>query len=388
MNILILGNPDSIYIKDFIEYYLLESKKQGRISRIAIFTIHKYNKIFDKFYASKDIKIFSLYKSSMRIFFSVPKIGIFFKIVIFKLMLGKLSAFDICHIQGIDWFYGFVMGSIRNSSYRVVSGFWGSDLYKVKGDVKIKLQRRILNNSDLVILGTDMMRRVYLKKYRNVRNKNVKVIYFPSPIINYYVNRYKSDKDKCKNLKLNLPANNKIVVTVGYNGSTNQQHLSIIERVNKIDSTILKNVLFVFPVTYGGSVSYLNAIKKKLEDASFEFLVLENFLSYDDIIYLFERTDVYVHLPVTDSFSSAMRENIYFESVVITGSWLNYEILDKNNVFYLKIKSIKDLSCSLANVLDKIEYFKNRSVNNKMLIDEFVLWNKVKNKWDEVYFVD
>ncbi len=170
---------------------------------------------------------------------------------------------------------------------------------------------------------------------------------------------------------------------MGYNSSKEQQHDKIIENILKLPKNLLERIQFIFPMTYGDDV-HKEKIKNMLNQTNLDYIVLEEFLYGDNNANIKLASDIMINILETDSFSGSMQEFLYANNIIITGSWLPYEVFDNEGIQYVKIDDISELYLELKKVIDSdIQTFDTSK--NKNIISKLSLWKNTIESWIDVY---
>jgi hypothetical protein len=138
-------------------------------------------------------------------------------------------------------------------------------------------------------------------------------------------------------------------------------------------------------MTYGDKL-YKESIKNILQKTSLDYIVLEDFLFEDNNAYIKLASDVMINMLQTDSFSGSMQEFLYANNLVITGSWLPYEVLDNEGIFYYKIDDIYELKDKLMVILSNLN--KENAIKNQQIIYSLSSWEANIKEWMEVYHLE
>lgn len=80
-----------------------------------------------------------------------------------------------------------------------------------------------------------------------------------------------------------------------------------------------------------------------------------------------------------DQLSGAMLETLCANNIVITGTWLDYNILKDLGVVFYEVKKTSDLS-KLLNTLNFKIVLKNRDI----IVKNYLPYN-ILNKWRNIY---
>ena len=152
---------------------------------------------------------------------------------------------------------------------------------------------------------------------------------------------------------LNMPQN-KIIITIGYNYSPNQQLDKIIPLLSNSEflTEIRDQLYFVFPFTYGDSKKYRTLILELLKTFPFDYQIISEYLNELENAHLRRISDIFIQAQRSDQFSGTMLEYLYGNALVITGTWLPYQLLKDSDVYYKEISSLDALPAVL---IDSIE---------------------------------
>ena len=112
---------------------------------------------------------------------------------------------------------------------------------------------------------------------------------------------------------------------------------------------------------------------------SFSYDILTDGLNDKELTDLRLNSDVFINLQDSDQLSGAMLEHLCADNIVITGNWINYDVLKHAGVAYHSIDSISDLS----SLFDSLDFYDKP--NNREVIARDYLPENVLNKWNQIY---
>jgi spore maturation protein CgeB len=92
-------------------------------------------------------------------------------------------------------------------------------------------------------------------------------------------------------------------------------------------------------------------------------------------------SDILIHVQTTDQLSSKMLQEMYAGSVVIAGSWLPYQQLFDDGIYFVSIDSIDELADTLTYVIGHLDEYKEKCKGNKDKVYKMSSWNNVADKW-------
>lgn len=195
----------------------------------------------------------------------------------------------------------------------------------------------------------------YNKFFGNTKNK-LDIVYYGVSLIPY-IDRWLSEKKQCIN-DLSIPKD-KIVISVGYNGRLQQQHDKVINVLN-----ILKNkqdYFLLIQSSYGNEdVVYKQKLKTILDNSGFQYKIISNYLTMDELAKLRVITDIFINAQTTDAFCNSIKEYMYSKTQIINASWLHYPEID---ILQLKINEFSNF--------DQIPSLLEKQVN-----EEELEWNR------------
>jgi len=191
------------------------------------------------------------------------------------------------------------------------------------------------------------------------------------------------NKMECRK-HLELPEDS-LILTVGYNNSPAQQHIEILNSIQKRRREVPENLFLVFPMTYGATDKYRKTVRKHLEQHGFRYKIFDKFMPDEEMAMLRRASDLMIQVQITDQFSGSMQEHLYTENVVITGDWLPYGTLDEKGIFMLKVSSVEEVGEKLVYALNNLDSLKEKCKKNPEIIWELSSWEKNIHSWIDMY---
>lgn len=365
MNVLIIGDADSIWVKTIIEKTHLPFG-----DKISILTIR--NKLFKDFYSKNQIKIF--YQKRMKTLFG----GINFLYNV----RAVIPQYDIIIVHYLTPNRAFLarIGSIFTKKLLLVC--WGSDILRQKN--KNRIIESAIRVSSAILISTEEIKEKFQSLYGTKYDYKIKRAYFGSNGIETL--RLNNCDQHSLGIKYGIDEQ-KIVISIGYNKAVAQQHLKVLQIINSLLPEEREKIHILLRLTYGdGDGEYLNKIKKSVEQTECTSSIFESYLTDEEIAELTFLTDIFIHAQITDAQSASMCEHIYSGALVINPSWIKYTELEKR-VFYLTYSTFTDLKGIIqANLVkkDKSQYCK-LLCNNKKKIYEICSWDFKIKDWRSIY---
>jgi len=292
-----------------------------------------------------------------------------------------LKNYDTIFIHFIVPYYHNFVKYYNKRCKTLVSVFWGSDLFRIKKK-DIPKVLKIVGMSDVVNLATPEMYKEFLHTFnmsscikRTNYSFGIEILNDIKTVIKKGVNRQRFIAKLSCSVKITAETK---IVTIGYNGAPQQQHLKIIE---DLENREWRNTLFIFPITYAGTKEYHSEIKRKLERSSLNWILIPEFMTNKQISNLRFVTDVFIQLQTTDGLSVATQEHIFAGNRVIVGSWLPYKMFKEMGIFYQTVDTVSEISEKLKEELSLGPLSQAMKDINRNAIAKFSDWEYVIEPW-------
>ncbi|MFG6377005.1 MAG: glycosyltransferase [Lachnospiraceae bacterium] len=302
----------------------------------------------------------------------------FSRTIKYAMLINQMEKFDVCHIMYLRTEACMLVRICEQKFNQIIGNFFGSDFYRVTKTDEQK-QKYLIDISDMLIVPTDQMKEKVVLKYPEFQDR-VQAVYFESPVFEMLeTNPYIKDLDeKC------LPSD-KVIIAAGYNGNSGQQHDLFIRALNACSLEIKKRVFIVFTMTYGLTDEYEKYINELLNNVDFEFVIIKEYMTDEQIISLRKRIDIFVHPMITDAFSAALQESMFFQTVILMGSWLQYQLLEQEKACIYKFTDERDLSQKLEQIIVNYKEYRSNSAINKEIIKRIRSQRSHVEDWNVFY---
>jgi len=292
--------------------------------------------------------------------------------------------YDIIHIQYVSPFLKTVSPFFHFKAKKIIVTFWGSDFYSESDKTLRMIGKRILKKADLITMGNPGVITDF-KKFFGHQFILPQLCVFGNDSIEIFKAMEQTPKVTSKtNFKLNP---NKTTITIGYNPAENNQHLAILDAIeaSELLSKLKDEIEFIIPFTYGGIKRYIQTVHSRLKKFPFNYKVIDTYLTMEELFHLRNASDIFIHLPISDSISGSLREYLFTKNIVITGKWLPYKILDQNEIYYHSIASTNQLPDVLLNCVENLETERLKCTSNLANIYKISSWKVVINDWVNLY---
>lgn len=388
--VLLVGDASSYFIKSIYTNVASVGKYE-----LGVFNInpkktsqsHLNESVLNK-KSKDDAKAFSVKLANWLANLKVPVVKkLLYKIYLlynFMKLYRVAKNYDIINYHHIDdnarQYIGFSTRFLSGKKH--ILSLWGSDFYKRdrKDDHRFK---ELLKQAHTITFTNEKSKELFITEF-NWEKDNIFVIQFGLAQLDLITSHQAKKVDIKRALSI---AENKTVLTVGYNASANQQHEAIIEELKKllvVDKWI-NQLHLVVPLTYGAPKTYKETISSMYSSLPFSCTIVENYLTDNEITKLRIVSDIMVQLQKSDQFSGSMQEYFYTNNVVITGSWLPYESFKSAGVYFEEIAALSELSSKIVEVLHEYSNLKTKTAVNPEIIHKLSSWQSTIHKWEELY---
>lgn len=325
----------------------------------------KYNKVF-------------YYKYFNR--FKIPKLNGVMNTLSLIFTLLSINKYDVIHLHYISSTMYYLMPIFKIKSNKIISTVWGSDFDK---PTNIKYLRSILKHSDLITSSSDAFKK-RIELFLNNSQKIIVVLDFHHSVLSELDKLEELSKQEIKKSS-DLP-NDIIIIGCGTNLRKMQHHLEIIDAIAKVKDKITSSFIVLIQMTYGYQDEiYLSEIMSKLKSYGINFIILSKQLTDSEIARVRKSTDILIQVQDHDQLSGAMLETLYANNIVVTGSWLPYEVLDKEEVFYFKVNDLSELGDVILDTVNNYVHYSYRASCNTQLIKKITQHGSIIDKWFNTY---
>lgn len=375
--ILLVGDGNHQFIINLVIWLKKQKDAQFQIDILGLRRVKEENRAYyQNIFCINDSTI--LYRSLDKI----KGIRRFYRFFLYKKLLKRLPDYDFIHAHFIRVDSHFVINELKSTSNaKIILSIWGSDLYKVKAENENSFVKTC-HHADTLTFANKQSVAFFRDKYA-WKKDNLKICRFGLAPLETLKDFSASKLESKKMLNWNKK---KRAIVIGYNLNPAQQHVEILRCFESIAIQKFKEeVQLILQLTYGGNEEYKNQIVDILNKLPYEYTMYDTFLPDSDIAYLRKASDIMIQLQKTDQFSGSMQEHLYTENIVITGSWLPYETLKEEGVWFLEIDAINELEEKLLEVLKNYNLYEQKTINTPSAIAKLSLWENNIGDWVNLY---
>jgi hypothetical protein len=311
----------------------------------------------------------------------IPKLRGFliklFRPKLLRLISEKYSVVDIHFFSPV---YDSLIEYLKRKGCKVKITIWGSDFYRVD-NVRKEQQRRLYQLVDIIQVETQQIANDFLSNFAECSGK-IRITHFGIGKLGI-LDELMKNQVRIYKTELDIP-DDKVVITCGSGGSSGHRHSVMLDSISRIEQS-LKNRIFLFiPMTYGGNNEYINEIREKANSMGLPYKIINTYLSEYDLCKIRIITDIFITIQITDALSSAIQEHLYTGALMISGEWLPYKILSEGGIFYFTTK-LESLTDTLTDTIKNHNYYKKKTLNNKLIIGNISSWNSRIPEWIKIY---
>lgn len=374
MRVLLIGNPESIWTKEFIDKVLLPIG-----ASVSLQCDPDADGRFDDCYRDSGVRIIGQYRLSPLIM-KIPKIRVLHRQFRKKAALAAHKGeFDAVIVLYVTPFALKCARSLAKADTKRYAVFIGSDILRSSQKNTASMRRLLKDNRTSVICESCQTEAAFYDRIGRATAVPAKVIYFGDTPFRYIDDQLESGINKCKK-QYGIPED-KISVCIGYNASPAQQHLKVIEQIGKLTDKIRKKIFLVVPAAYGGDAAYIAELDAAMKSTGTGYCVLTKFLCPNDVAALRVATDIFINAQTTDSISASVMEAYYAGARLLNAGWLKYREFSNWDLEYDVFESFEDI-CPL--VEKNIGNLGERSNANRGTVLRNWSWNTCKDRWNDV----
>jgi len=375
MKLLIIGRADTIFLVNYVKV----------LKHILDIEVHVYSPFPDsKNYTDLPYDAVVFKNNSSKLISKLPALPFMAQPFIQKDHLEKWISdkyFDVIHIHRVLPAWVLIPGLFKKHCNKLYLSFWGGELESeiiLRSHTRyLKKLPRLLQSADLVIGANDKM---VLEKYPFIAPK-IRYGAFGSSIIDLLCEHTITKEEARK--AFSIP-DGKISVLLGYSGKSLHNHIRVLNSViNHKDYPKYKDQIhFVASMTRGASEAYTDEVELALKKQPSSFTILRDCYQTDtDVAFLRLATDVLFQLSDFDYLSASVKEALCAGSVMISGSWLPYQVLKDDNFYFEEVDTFDEGIDRFYSVMANMNYYRNKSVQNESLCGEKYTWGACIKDW-------
>lgn len=378
--LLVVGDANSVFVENYAKWLKIKTDCQ-----IDVFQFRDY---FNKDVESEYID--TLDKSATRIPRYVANRLLYNYIIDYQRFLLKKflkdKQYDVIHCHWLISESVYCTKLLRKHTRCLIGTLWGGEYTKqmIKGSNNAYLVylKKFVQALDYFI-NPKSDHKIIEKKYHcnalKLRDGNLGAVGLDAMEPLLHVNRSGS---KCF---FGLPVD-KVIVQIGYSGKELHRQYDIVEELVK-HPELQNKVHILNPMTRDSNDAYIKRVDEALNTSGFTYTTIKGpSLTDAEICQLRYATDVVLQFSEFDGFSRSIVEALCAKSVVIYGSWLNYEnSLAQYNYYAISAATIEDGIKKLSYVVDHMDEYKDACEKNSLSGFKANQWKYCIDDWIRVY---
>lgn len=385
MNILLLGTPDSVFVRNYCVYVL--SAEETNTVILAQAAGKQYRQDYEKNHV-KVVEWPDFFIQGIRK--QLPMLPLVFKKWHdLKKEIGFGNKIDVLHVHYVEPLQLIYFSPFWKKAEKRILTFWGSDIL-CASKRKLSLFPYFLKSATSIVFmiqnQCDYFQMVFGHKY----DDKIRIIDFGNSLLGVLDDvMQKYSIAECKK-HFHLPVD-KVIVHVGYNAFKEQQHAEILEGMIIQHSDALCKLKLVFHVSYGQGTDfeeYKQHLEKIMDKADLDYVFVDKYLQGEELA-MFRRTcDIFIYGQKTDARSASPLEYIYAGAKFVCPKWLsdNYKLLDEANIEYYIYDDFKGLSKEIQLCLNDLALQeKEISEQGRKRIRNEISWEALSEKWRSLY---
>lgn len=370
MRILIIGDANSFWLKSVVEKTI-----DVRNSKVLICSYG--NERYRDWYSTQGIDVLLIPQNRF------GKLNMFVAAGQLKKRLKK-QMFDLMIIHFVERSAMVIGLHLMSIARRSMVAFWGSDVFRAQRST-VLFFRYALKKYNHINITTDAMLDQFHQDYGHGLDAKITRARFGI----FGLDLLKKCL-ACADLKADswgIPED-KIIIAVGYNGHSAQQHIPVIQELKKMGKDVMPHIHLIFRMTYGGNQEYRDRVKKELMNSDFSYSILTDYLTDEDVAHLTCLTDIFINAQTTDALSASILEHLYAGVHVYNPTWILYRELEHEDVFCTTYSTFGELSGLLQTGLQKKDDFLSSEKLCRMqeYIEKLASWEKLERDWQNIYY--
>lgn len=304
-------------------------------------------------------------------------------------LLGELfKNYDIYHFHYATPGFLYPIKYVPRDKIKMIS-VWGSDLFQTAGVKNYSEQISAFEAADFIIINTIEKREIFLSKFGRKYAGKIRLANFGLPECKFVrmENFYKSGNSKNFKLKNGIDED-KIVITIGYNASSKQNHSAIIKAMSRINPEVKSKLHLIIPLTYGFNLDrneYIKELSKLCSDGRLAYSIIDKYIPEEEYFGILYSSDIKVNLRETDSMNTAMLESVFAGNIVINGAWHPYGILRRLGVYCREVENIDELEKLIPEISENIFTEKSKASKNPELIRSYFSSLNTAAQWEKLF---
>ena len=376
--LLMIADADGFWTMRLLKYLILP---QGY--EVVLFPIWGDGGKYSDFYRENHVTVYHD-PHTLPVIRHIPRVRMWARILLNARDLAKLGPFDVVHNNYLSQ-RDLALGERLAKKFHAhwVCSFWGSDLMRSSSSA-LRLMKPYLQKADVISvhnqLNVDMIRQTY----GDAIAEKTRLLYFGQTGYQDIDDaRAKYTPAQCR-ARFGI-APDRFTVAVGYNASSAQQQLEVVETLSSLPTEKLEKMTLILQQTYGeNDAAYVSQTRELAARLPCQTVSLTRFMGPEESAMLRLSADAFVLAIKTDAFSASMQEYLYAGACVIKGSWLQYpQLQDMGLPPLAEFTDFAEIPGLLAMAMEG--KLSGLSQEQRALFPRLYSWDAVREDWLGLY---
>lgn len=372
-----IADADSFWTQRLLRYLLLPEGYE-----VVLFPIWGNGHRFDDFYRKSGVMVFQD-RRTLPVIRYIPRVRMWARIACNVRDLARLGPFDIVHNHYLSQ-RDLALGQRLARRFGAIwaCSFWGSDLLRSSTRALIKMKPYLMQCNSISVhseLSRERIRGIYGD---SIANKTTLLYFGQKGYDDIDAVRLEHTRADCKAHFGIDPS--RFVVCIGYNSSSAQQQLSVVEALATLPACQLERVTLVLQQTYcEDDPDYVRRVREYAGRLPCQTVVLTRFMDGRDSAFLRLCADVFILAIKTDAFSASMQEYLYAGACVFKGAWLGYPQLRDMGIQLTEFHDFSDIPTLLYRAMSGELHGLDEA--QRALFPKLYSWSAVRESWLSLY---
>lgn len=299
-----------------------------------------------------------------------------------------LKKYDVLHFHYIVPGYLNPLNYVDKSK-KIIFSYWGSDLFQLDRGKYEKKVYEALGKADYITINTREMQDYFYDKFGKGFSSKVRSAYFILNEKKFEEIKLMNKPDTLHKFKLrNKISTEKKIITIGYNGSSKQKHIEILEILGELDGAVKEKLHIIIPMAYGlefEAKDYADKVKEAASKTGIGNTIISEYMSSEELIEFVIGSEIKLNLRDTDSMNASLIESLAAGNIVVNGAWLPYGKLERLGIEYKKIERLEDLKEVIPEILKNYEKERIKAERNYQIIRNFFSEENLIVEWKKIY---
>lgn len=376
--LLMIADADGFWTMRLLKYFLLP---QGY--EVVLFPIWGDGGKYADFYRENGVTVYHD-SHTLPVIRHIPRVRMWARIWLNARDIMKLGPFDVVHnnyLSQRDLALGQMLAKRFHAHW--VASFWGSDLLRPSPAVLHRM-KPYLEKADALSVHNQLNVDVIRNTYGEAIAQKTHLLYFgQTGYADIDAARARYTRAQCR-ARYGIDADS-FVVCAGYNASSAQQQLEIVEALAALPPERLTKMTLVLQQTYGeNDPAYIARTREAAARLPCKTISLTRFMGPEESAMLRLSADVFILAIKTDAFSASMQEYLYAGACVIKGKWLVYPQLSDMGIPPLaEFGDFAELPALVSLAMDG--RLTGLSDEQRALFPKLYSWDAVRESWLKLY---